>query len=185
MTRISCHWGCWSAQVCESEVKEYYARKNTWCSRFQSPGFWGLVLLVLSFSSFILGPSVCTLISQQPSPRVVDFIPLSNLTPNHTQFQRVPFLVFQTSSISLLTSKCGQWEWGLSDSKSRPLYVVAYKMQSTEASGWISGTVSFLSFFFLTFIYFWETERGRTWAGEEERERDTGSEAGSGLWAVC
>ena len=37
----------------------------------------------------------------------------------------------------------------------------------------------------LTFIYYWETERHRVWAGEgTERGGDTESEAGSRLWAV-
>ena len=31
----------------------------------------------------------------------------------------------------------------------------------------------FLFLIFLTFIYFWETERGRVWAGEGQRERET------------
>ena len=30
----------------------------------------------------------------------------------------------------------------------------------------------FFLFFFLTFIYFWETERGRAWAGEGQKERE-------------
>ena len=36
------------------------------------------------------------------------------------------------------------------------------------------------------FMYFWERERHRVWAGEEQRERegDTESEAASRLWAV-
>ena len=38
-------------------------------------------------------------------------------------------------------------------------------------------------FFFLIFIYFWETERAQV-GEEQERERDTESEAGSRLWAV-
>ena len=41
-----------------------------------------------------------------------------------------------------------------------------------------------LSYFFLTFIYFFETERDRAWTGEGQRERDTESETGSRLWAV-
>ena len=36
--------------------------------------------------------------------------------------------------------------------------------------------------FFLTFIYFWD--RDRAWTGEGQREGDTESETGSGLWAV-
>ena len=39
-------------------------------------------------------------------------------------------------------------------------------------------------FNFLMFMYFWEKERDRVWAGEEQRERHTESEAGSRLWAV-
>ena len=42
----------------------------------------------------------------------------------------------------------------------------------------------FVFFFFLTFIHFWETERDRAQAGEEQREGDTDSKAGSRLWAV-
>ena len=34
------------------------------------------------------------------------------------------------------------------------------------------------------FIYFWETERDRAQAGEEQKEGNTKSKAGSRLWAV-
>ena len=34
------------------------------------------------------------------------------------------------------------------------------------------------------FIYFWEREWDKVWGGEGQREGDTESEAGSGLWAV-
>ena len=39
-------------------------------------------------------------------------------------------------------------------------------------------------FSFLTFIYYWETERDRAWVWEGQREGETESEAGSKLWAV-
>ena len=38
--------------------------------------------------------------------------------------------------------------------------------------------------FFLTFIYYWETKRDRTWSGEGQREEETESKAGSRLPAV-
>ena len=40
------------------------------------------------------------------------------------------------------------------------------------------------TFFFLTFIYFWDRERQSMNRGGAEREGDTESEAGSRLWAV-
>ena len=40
------------------------------------------------------------------------------------------------------------------------------------------------SFFFLTFIYFWDRERQSMNGGGAEREGDTESETGSRLWAI-
>ena len=37
---------------------------------------------------------------------------------------------------------------------------------------------------FLMFLFIFETERDRAWAGEGQREGDTESETGSRLWAV-
>ena len=43
---------------------------------------------------------------------------------------------------------------------------------------------SFFIFYFLAFIYFWETKRDRVSRGGAERVGDTESETGSRLWAV-